>query len=96
MFQLITSNFVSVPLTDIVAGARRRRAHPAHPERELGGPGARGGHRGRAGHRPAAVKLEGQEGLLLRKVIGWSPGMLVVLATLIFLQSTPVLGWMLP
>jgi lactate permease len=29
-------------------------------------------------------------------VIGWSPGMLVVLATLIFLQSTPVLGWMLP
>ena len=44
----------------------------------------------------AAVKLEGQEGLLLRKVIGWSLGMLVVLATLIFLQSTPVLGWMLP
>jgi lactate permease len=42
------------------------------------------------------VKLEGQEGLLLRKVIGWSPGMLVVLATLIFLQSMPVLGWMLP
>jgi lactate permease len=44
----------------------------------------------------AAVKLEGQEGVLLRKVIGWSLGMLVVLATLIFLQSTPVLGWMLP
>jgi lactate permease len=44
----------------------------------------------------AAVRLEGQEGLLLRKVIGWSLGMLVVLATLIFLQSTPVLGWMLP
>jgi lactate permease len=42
------------------------------------------------------VKLEGQEGLLLPRVIGWSPGMLVVLATLIFLQSTPVLGWMLP
>jgi lactate permease len=43
-----------------------------------------------------AVKLEGQEGMLLRKVIGWSLGMLLVLATLIFLQSTPVLGWMLP
>jgi lactate permease len=43
-----------------------------------------------------AVKLEGQEGVLLRKVIGWSLGMLLVLAILIALQSTPVLGWMLP
>ncbi len=42
------------------------------------------------------MKLDGQEGLLLRKVIGWSLGMLFVLASLIFLQSTPVLGWMLP
>ena len=42
------------------------------------------------------MKLEGQEGLLLPRVIGWSPGMLVVLVTLIFLQSMPVLGWMLP
>ncbi|MEU7812741.1 L-lactate permease [Pseudonocardia sp. NPDC049154] len=44
----------------------------------------------------AAVKLEGQEGVLLRKVIGWSLGMLLLLAILIYLQSTPVLGWMLP
>ncbi|MCE3553074.1 L-lactate permease [Pseudonocardia sp. RS11V-5] len=44
----------------------------------------------------AAVKLDGQEGVLLRKVIGWSLGMLLVLAILIYLQSTPVLGWMLP
>jgi lactate permease len=44
----------------------------------------------------AAVKLEGQEGVLLRKVIGWSLGMLVVLSALIALQATPVLGWMLP
>ena len=43
-----------------------------------------------------AVKHEGQEGLLLRKVIGWSLAMLLVLATLVGLQSTPVLGWMLP
>jgi lactate permease len=43
-----------------------------------------------------AVKLEGQEGILLRKIIGWSLGMLLVLAVLIYLQSTPVLGWMLP
>ena len=43
-----------------------------------------------------AVKLEGQEGVLLRKVIGWSLGMLLVLAILIALQATPVLGWMLP
>ncbi|HET6260098.1 MAG TPA: L-lactate permease [Pseudonocardia sp.] len=44
----------------------------------------------------AAVKLEGQEGVLLRKVIGWSLGMLVVLSVLVALQATPVLGWMLP
>ena len=43
-----------------------------------------------------AVKLEGEEGTLLRKVIGWSLGMLLVLAVLIALQATPVLGWMLP
>ncbi|QJY50230.1 L-lactate permease [Pseudonocardia broussonetiae] len=44
----------------------------------------------------AAVRLEGQEGTLLRKVIGWSLGMLVILSTLIALQATPVLSWMLP
>jgi lactate permease len=43
-----------------------------------------------------AVKLEGQEGVLLRKVIGWSLGMLVVLAAIVALQATPVLGWMVP
>ncbi len=43
-----------------------------------------------------AVGIEGQEGMLLRKVIGWSLGMLLVLATVIALQATPVLGWMLP
>ena len=44
----------------------------------------------------AAVRLEGQEGMLLRKVLGWSLGMLLVLSTIIALQATPVLGWMLP
>ncbi|WP_028924810.1 L-lactate permease [Pseudonocardia acaciae] len=43
-----------------------------------------------------SVRLDGQEGVLLRKVIGWSLGMLLVLAALIGLQATPVLGWMLP
>ncbi|MBW0105313.1 L-lactate permease [Pseudonocardia sp. KRD291] len=43
-----------------------------------------------------AVKMEGEEGTLLRKVIGWSLGMLVVLSGIIALQATPVLGWMLP
>lgn len=44
----------------------------------------------------AAVKLDGQEGTLLRKVIGWSLGMLVILSSIIALQATPVLSWMLP
>lgn len=44
----------------------------------------------------AAVELEGQEGTLLRKVIGWSLGMLVILSSLIALQATPVLSRMPP
>lgn len=43
-----------------------------------------------------AVKMEGEEGTLLRKVLGWSLGMLVALSAVIALQATPVLGWMLP
>lgn len=44
----------------------------------------------------SAVNLEGQESVILRKVVGWSVGLLLVLCTLSYLQSTPVLGWMLP
>jgi lactate permease len=40
--------------------------------------------------------MDGQESTILRKVVWWSLGMLLVLCTLVFLQSTPVLGWMLP
>lgn len=43
-----------------------------------------------------AVKMEGQESVILKKVAGWSVGMLLVLCTLVYLQSTPVLSWMLP
>lgn len=43
-----------------------------------------------------AVGLVGQEALLLRKVIGWSLLLLVIFCLLVGLQSTPVLGWMLP
>ncbi|KRE76348.1 L-lactate permease [Arthrobacter sp. Soil763] len=43
-----------------------------------------------------AVNMDGQESVILRKVVGWSVALLLVLCTLAFLQSTPVLGWMLP
>ena len=43
----------------------------------------------------AAVGMAGQEGVLFRKVFGWSIGFLVIMAVLIYLQSTDVLGWML-
>jgi len=43
----------------------------------------------------AAVGLAGQEGVLFRKVFGWSIGFLVIMAVLIYLQSTSVLSWML-
>ncbi|MCB5290623.1 L-lactate permease [Arthrobacter sp. SO3] len=44
----------------------------------------------------SAVNLEGQESVILRKVVGWSVALLLVLCTLSYLQSTPVLSWMLP
>lgn len=44
----------------------------------------------------AAVGLEHGENLLLRKLIGWSLGLLALLTIIIVLQTTPVLGWMVP
>ncbi|MFI6603375.1 L-lactate permease [Nonomuraea sp. NPDC050536] len=44
----------------------------------------------------AAVGLVGEEGTLFRRVIGWSAVLLLVLCVLVFLQSTPVLGWLVP
>lgn len=43
-----------------------------------------------------AVGLLGRESDILRKVIWWSVGLLIVLCVLVGLQSTPVLSWMLP
>ncbi|GAA4802278.1 L-lactate permease [Streptomyces ziwulingensis] len=44
----------------------------------------------------AAVGLAGREGDLLRKVLPWSAGLLLVMCLIVVGQSTPVLGWMLP
>ena len=44
----------------------------------------------------AAVGMAGREGDIFRKVIGWSLGMLVLMCLIVGLQSTPVLGWMVP
>ncbi|GAF50169.1 L-lactate permease [Rhodococcus wratislaviensis] len=44
----------------------------------------------------AAVGLPGSEGAILRKLVGWSLGLLAFLTIIISLQSTPVLGWMVP
>ncbi|GAA1347208.1 L-lactate permease [Falsarthrobacter nasiphocae] len=43
-----------------------------------------------------SVGMEGKESEILKTVIGWSVGMLFFLCCLVYLQSTPVLGWMLP
>ena len=42
----------------------------------------------------SAVGMAGQEGVLLRKVLGYSLAMLVFMCLLVALQATPVLGWM--
>jgi lactate permease len=42
----------------------------------------------------AAVGLAGQEGVLFRKVVGWSVLLVLIMAVLVYLQSTSVLSWM--
>lgn len=44
----------------------------------------------------SAVGLAGREGDIFRKVIGWSVIMVVFMCLLVGLQSTGVLGWMIP
>lgn len=44
----------------------------------------------------AAVGLDGAESVLFRKLLGWSLGLLAFITILVLLQSTPVLGWMVP
>ncbi|MDQ8707471.1 L-lactate permease [Streptomyces sp. LHD-70] len=44
----------------------------------------------------AAVGLAGKEGDLLRKVLPWSIGLLLVMCLIVVAQSTFLLGWMLP
>ena len=42
----------------------------------------------------AAVGMAGQEGDIFRRVIGWSLILLVVMCVIVYLQSTPLLSWM--
>jgi len=44
----------------------------------------------------AAVGMAGKEGELFRKVFGWSLLLLLFMCVIVVLQSTPVLGWMIP
>lgn len=44
----------------------------------------------------AAVGMAGEEGEIFRKVIGWSLLLLVLMCVIVGLQSTGVLGWMVP
>jgi lactate permease len=44
----------------------------------------------------SAVGLAGQEGVIFRKVIGWSLVMLVLMCLIVGLQGTGVLDWMVP
>lgn len=41
-----------------------------------------------------AVGLTGREGDIFRRVFGWSIAFLVLMSALVYLQSTPVLSWM--
>jgi lactate permease len=42
----------------------------------------------------AAVGMAGDEGTLFRRVLGWSLLLVLIMAVLVYLQSTSILGWM--
>ena len=42
----------------------------------------------------AAVGMGGQEGVLFRRVVGWSILLVLIMCVLVYLQSTAVLDWM--
>jgi lactate permease len=44
----------------------------------------------------AAVGMAGREGDIFRRVFGWSLVLLLIMCVLVVLQSTAVLGWMVP
>ncbi len=41
-----------------------------------------------------AVGLEGREGDIFRKVLGWSIAFVLFMCVVVYLQSTSVLSWM--
>jgi lactate permease len=43
-----------------------------------------------------AVAMAGKEGDIFRRVLGWSVAFLAFMCVLVYLQSTPVLAWMVP
>ncbi|MDU0478407.1 L-lactate permease [Staphylococcus chromogenes] len=43
----------------------------------------------------AAVHMDNGEADIMRKVIGYSIGLLALMCVLVYLQSTPILGWMI-
>jgi lactate permease len=44
----------------------------------------------------SAVGMAGQEGIIFRKVLGWSLVLLLLMCLIVTLQDTGVLGWMVP
>jgi lactate permease len=44
----------------------------------------------------AAVGMAGQEGVIFRKVLGWSLLLILIMCVLVYLQSTSLLSWMVP
>ena len=44
----------------------------------------------------AAAGMAGKEGDLFRRLIWWSLGLLIAFTAFVYLQSTPILGWMVP
>jgi lactate permease len=42
----------------------------------------------------AAVGMGGEEGVLFRKVLGWSIALVLIMCVLVTLQNSPLLDWM--
>lgn len=81
---------------------------PADHRRPSGGPVTRPDGRGELlrgrarqddlpaepGHRRGRRRLQGREGILFRRVVVWSVVFMLFMCALVYLQSTPVLDWM--
>jgi L-lactate permease len=94
----LTAIFAALPLLRSAAGdrgeGRRYLPDPARRSHSSGGVLGKMISPQNLAIGAAAVGLAGREGDLFRKVLVWSLVLVLLMCALVYLQSTPVLEWM--